>query len=177
MTYINDLFSLEDKVAVAIGAGGVLAGAMAEALSRAGAKLAIVDLNLKSAEKKANHIINTFHQDAFACLDVGIDSFDCLQFGFIGAFIGQAYDFGEVFNLGFWTSKAEDVFRLTGPQKLYDVFDVVSVFQHLLVQFGDFGLEQGESRHVALLGVLEIFHLFSCQRVSRCGYKKGSHDA
>ena len=29
MSYLNDLFSLEGKVVVAIGAGGVLAGAMA----------------------------------------------------------------------------------------------------------------------------------------------------
>ena len=45
MSYLNDLFSLQGKVAVAIGAGGVLAGAMAEALGAAGARVAVLDLN------------------------------------------------------------------------------------------------------------------------------------
>jgi len=64
MSYIEDLFSLEDKVAVVIGAGGVLAGAMSEALAKAGAKLAIVDLNLKSAQKKTEQIVANFNREA-----------------------------------------------------------------------------------------------------------------
>ena len=66
MSYIENLFSLENKVVVAIGAGGVLAGSMADSLARAGAKLAIVDLNLENAQKKAAQIVDGFNQDAFA---------------------------------------------------------------------------------------------------------------
>jgi NAD(P)-dependent dehydrogenase (short-subunit alcohol dehydrogenase family) len=43
MSYLNDLFSLEGNVAVAIGAGGVLAGAMADALGAAGARVAVLE--------------------------------------------------------------------------------------------------------------------------------------
>lgn len=53
MTYVNDLFSLDGKVAVAIGAGGVLAGAMAEALGAAGARVAVLDLNGEAADHRA----------------------------------------------------------------------------------------------------------------------------
>ncbi len=56
MSYLNDLFSLEGKVAVAIGAGGVLAGAMAEALGAAGARVAVLDLNSEAAEARAKTI-------------------------------------------------------------------------------------------------------------------------
>jgi NAD(P)-dependent dehydrogenase (short-subunit alcohol dehydrogenase family) len=56
MSYIENLFSLTDKVAVVIGGGGVLAGAMAEGLAKAGANLAILDLNLDNAKRKAEQI-------------------------------------------------------------------------------------------------------------------------
>ena len=52
----QDLFSLEGKVAVVVGAGGVLAGAMAEGLARAGADIAIVDLSREAAEARAKTI-------------------------------------------------------------------------------------------------------------------------
>jgi NAD(P)-dependent dehydrogenase (short-subunit alcohol dehydrogenase family) len=53
---INQLFSLEGKVAVVIGAGGVLAGEMAQALAGAGADIAVVDLNPQNAEARAEQI-------------------------------------------------------------------------------------------------------------------------
>jgi NAD(P)-dependent dehydrogenase (short-subunit alcohol dehydrogenase family) len=56
MSYLNDLFSLDGKVAVAIGAGGVLAGAMADALGGAGAKVAVLDLNGGAADARASAI-------------------------------------------------------------------------------------------------------------------------
>ncbi|MBN2355684.1 SDR family oxidoreductase [candidate division KSB1 bacterium] len=56
MSYVEELFSLQDKVAVVIGGGGVLAGAMAEGFARAGADIAILDLTLEKAQKKAEEI-------------------------------------------------------------------------------------------------------------------------
>ena len=53
MSYLDELFSLDGKVAVAIGAGGVLAGAMAEALGAAGARVAVLDLNGEAADERA----------------------------------------------------------------------------------------------------------------------------
>ncbi len=53
MSYVEDLFGLKGKNAVVIGGGGVLAGAMAEGLARAGANIAILDLNLENAMKQA----------------------------------------------------------------------------------------------------------------------------
>jgi NAD(P)-dependent dehydrogenase (short-subunit alcohol dehydrogenase family) len=49
----NGLFSLDGKVAVVVGGGGVLAGAMATGLARAGADIAIVDCNKDAAERRA----------------------------------------------------------------------------------------------------------------------------
>lgn len=50
------MFSLEDRVAVVVGAGGVLAGEMAHGLAAAGADLAVVDLNRDSAQARADSI-------------------------------------------------------------------------------------------------------------------------
>ena len=66
MSYVEELFNLNGKVAVAIGAGGVLAGAMARGLGKAGAKVAVLDLNLENAEKVAASIKNEFKVDAMA---------------------------------------------------------------------------------------------------------------
>jgi len=51
-----DLFSLKGEVAVAIGAGGVLAGAIAEGFALAGARVAVVDLRLEAAQACAQRI-------------------------------------------------------------------------------------------------------------------------
>jgi NAD(P)-dependent dehydrogenase (short-subunit alcohol dehydrogenase family) len=56
MSFVQELFSLEGKVAAAIGAGGVLAGEMARGLAKAGAKVAVIDLNLDNAEATAASI-------------------------------------------------------------------------------------------------------------------------
>ena len=56
MSYLEDLFGLKGQTAVVIGGGGVLAGAMAEGLARAGAEVAILDLNLENAQKRADEV-------------------------------------------------------------------------------------------------------------------------
>ncbi|UCE17212.1 MAG: SDR family oxidoreductase [Gemmatimonadota bacterium] len=58
MGYFESLFGLKKKVAIVIGGGGVLAGAMAGALAKAGARVAILDINKESAEKQMSHIKN-----------------------------------------------------------------------------------------------------------------------
>jgi NAD(P)-dependent dehydrogenase (short-subunit alcohol dehydrogenase family) len=64
MSFLDDLFSLTGRVAVAIGAGGVLGGAMAEALAKAGARVAILDLNGEAAQERALEIRNGNGNDA-----------------------------------------------------------------------------------------------------------------
>jgi len=49
----TDLFSLDGKTAVVVGGGGILAGEMAMGLARAGADVAILDLNEANAETRA----------------------------------------------------------------------------------------------------------------------------
>jgi NAD(P)-dependent dehydrogenase (short-subunit alcohol dehydrogenase family) len=51
-----NLFDLSNEVAVAIGAGGALAGAIAEGFADAGATVAVVDLRLEAAESCAQRI-------------------------------------------------------------------------------------------------------------------------
>src|ERR1043165_2856098 len=50
------LFSLDDEVAVVIGGGGVLAGAMADALAAAGPGVAILGRTQENADKRAQSI-------------------------------------------------------------------------------------------------------------------------
>ena len=54
--YLAQMFGLDGKRAAVIGGGGVLGGAMAAALARAGARVAILDLNLTAAEARAAEI-------------------------------------------------------------------------------------------------------------------------
>ena len=56
MSFVDKMFSLKGKVAAAIGAGGVLAGEISRGLAKAGAKVAVLDLNLENAEKVAASI-------------------------------------------------------------------------------------------------------------------------
>jgi NAD(P)-dependent dehydrogenase (short-subunit alcohol dehydrogenase family) len=56
MSYLQDVFSLVGKVAVTIGSGGVLGGAMAEALAKAGARVAVLDLDEDAAHQRAQEI-------------------------------------------------------------------------------------------------------------------------
>jgi len=53
----NGLFSLADDVAVVIGGGGVLAGAMADGLAQAGAKVVIAGRTQANADARAQEIV------------------------------------------------------------------------------------------------------------------------
>jgi NAD(P)-dependent dehydrogenase (short-subunit alcohol dehydrogenase family) len=53
---IESLFSLEGKVAVAIGAGGVLAGEMVRGLAGAGADVTVIDINSDNAQCRADEV-------------------------------------------------------------------------------------------------------------------------
>ena len=55
-SYVNELFSLDGKVAVIIGGGGHICSALAEGYAMAGASLSIVDLRLEKALKVAKNI-------------------------------------------------------------------------------------------------------------------------
>ena len=55
--YLEELFSLEDKVAVVTGGGGVLCGTMSRALGRVGVKVAVLDLFEEAAQKVADDIV------------------------------------------------------------------------------------------------------------------------
>ena len=55
--YLVELFGLEGKVAAVTGGGGVLCGSMSRALGRLGAKVAVLDLFPKAAQKVVDEII------------------------------------------------------------------------------------------------------------------------
>jgi NAD(P)-dependent dehydrogenase (short-subunit alcohol dehydrogenase family) len=53
---MNNLFCLKGEIAVVIGAGGVIAGAIAEGFAQAGATVAVVDVRPEAGEARAeNH--------------------------------------------------------------------------------------------------------------------------
>lgn len=49
----DGLFSLAGQTTIVVGGGGVLAGAMAMGLARAGSDIAILDVNLENAQARA----------------------------------------------------------------------------------------------------------------------------
>ena len=68
MTMCNNMFSLDGKVAVVTGAGGILCGEISMGLAKAGAKIALLDLRLDMAEKNAEAIRNQgYEAAAFEC--------------------------------------------------------------------------------------------------------------
>ena len=56
MSYIDSIFSLEEKTAVVIGGTGELCGTMAEGLSKAGAEVVIVGRNEEKAKSRISNI-------------------------------------------------------------------------------------------------------------------------
>jgi len=56
MSYLDQLFELEGKVAVITGGGGVLASEIGSGLSKAGVKIVFLDINLEAAQIAANKI-------------------------------------------------------------------------------------------------------------------------
>jgi len=56
MAKMKEMFDLAGKVAVITGAGGVICGTMAKALAKAGAKVAVLDLLERAAQKVADEI-------------------------------------------------------------------------------------------------------------------------
>jgi NAD(P)-dependent dehydrogenase (short-subunit alcohol dehydrogenase family) len=63
--YLDRFFSLDGKVAVVTGGGGILCSSMALALAQAGAKVAVLDLSLDSAQRVARNI-QEVHREAIA---------------------------------------------------------------------------------------------------------------
>lgn len=56
-TYVTTLFNVQDKVIAATGGGGVLVGAMARGLAKAGAKIAVLDISEDAAQRVADDIV------------------------------------------------------------------------------------------------------------------------
>ncbi|MFA6051845.1 MAG: SDR family oxidoreductase [Methylobacter sp.] len=81
-SYLNDLFNLEGKVAVVIGAGGHLCGEMARGFARAGCKVAILDLKLEKAKTVEDELKRAGFENVISiAIDVGKkqDHVDALQ--------------------------------------------------------------------------------------------------
>lgn len=69
--YLNNLFSLEGKVAVVIGGTGELCGAMAEGLAQAGAEVVLVGRSQEKAEKRMASIAEQGGKSRFMAAEVG----------------------------------------------------------------------------------------------------------
>jgi len=63
--YLSKLFQLQDKVAVVTGGGGVLCSTMSKALVRAGVKVVVLDILLKSAQNVVDELLS-LGSEAFA---------------------------------------------------------------------------------------------------------------
>jgi len=68
--YVNDLFSLDGQVAVVIGGGGVLGGAMCRGLGQAGAHVVVADLFEDSCQKRVEELQGLGVPSSYAVVDV-----------------------------------------------------------------------------------------------------------
>jgi NAD(P)-dependent dehydrogenase (short-subunit alcohol dehydrogenase family) len=67
---MKELFDVKDKVIVITGAGGVLCGAMAKALAKSGAKIAVLDIDEVAAAEVTDEIISSQGQAIAVKCDV-----------------------------------------------------------------------------------------------------------
>lgn len=68
MNYLENLFSIENKVAVLTGGGGILAGAMANGFLQAKAKVVLLDINSANLAIKVESLRNSGHDvSGFQC--------------------------------------------------------------------------------------------------------------
>src|SRR5262245_4207858 len=65
----NDLFDLTKEIAVVLGGTGTLGGAMAEALARAGARVAIVGRNEERGQERVRRIASAGGTATFQAAD------------------------------------------------------------------------------------------------------------
>ena len=70
--YVTELFNVQDKVVVATGGGGVLVGAIARGLAKAGAKIAVLDIN----ETAALHVADDIVQAGGEAIGIKMDVLD-----------------------------------------------------------------------------------------------------
>ena len=67
--YLDELFGLTDRVAVVVGATGVLGGAMAKGLARAGAKVVVAGRNQDRGEGRVEEIVSAGGAATFQPVD------------------------------------------------------------------------------------------------------------
>src|SRR5581483_10557265 len=75
MTLLHDLFGLEGQVAVVTGGTGVLGGAMARGLARAGAKVGV----LGRRREQAQHVVRAIEAEGGCALAIAADVLDRAQ--------------------------------------------------------------------------------------------------
>jgi len=139
---IEDLFSLQGKVAVVIGGGGVLAGTMAQGLAEAGCSVVIVDLNEENATRCAHNICAaqkraipiradvTRKPDLEAALRATLDNFGRVDILLNGAGINSATPFFEI---------GEEEWQRITDVDLKSVFLACQVFGKAMIEAGNGG--------------------------------------
>ena len=71
--YLGDFFSLENKVAVVIGAGGHLCSEMARGLARSGCRVALLDLRIQKIEKVKKELNNKGYKNII-CQKINVEN-------------------------------------------------------------------------------------------------------
>jgi NAD(P)-dependent dehydrogenase (short-subunit alcohol dehydrogenase family) len=139
---VQELFSLNGKVAVVVGAGGVLAGEMAQGLAGAGADIVVVDLNKENAEARAAKVREAGRKaavavgnaaskpDLEAALKTALDAFGRVDILLNAAGINSATPFFEI---------TEEEWQRIMDVDLKSVFLASQVFGKHMVEAGHGG--------------------------------------
>ena len=139
---IQELFSLEGKVAVVIGGGGVLAGEMAQGMASAGADIVIVGRDIVKAESRAEKIRAIGRRAVVALADAtnkshieGILSTTLESFGRVDILLNAA---GVNSGTPFFEITEEEWHRIINVD-LTSVFLTCQIFGKQMVQSGQGG--------------------------------------
>ena len=139
---IQELFSLEGKVAVVIGGGGVLAGEMAQGMASAGADIVIVGRDIVKAEARAEKIREIGRRAVVALADAtnkshieGILSTTLESFGRVDILLNAA---GVNSGTPFFEITEDEWHRIINVD-LTSVFLTCQIFGKQMVQSGQGG--------------------------------------
>ncbi|MDZ7373339.1 MAG: SDR family oxidoreductase [candidate division KSB1 bacterium] len=138
--YLYELFNLENKVAVVIGGGGVLAGAVAKAYARAGAKVAILDLKQEYAEQRAREI----HEEGGTAMAIAVDATSRRDLEEADRRIAETWGRVDILVNAPGINSATPFFEIT-EEEWHKILDVNLKSMFLACQiFGKRMIEQGE---------------------------------
>ncbi len=146
-SYLEQLFTVQDRVAIVTGGGGVLCGAMSQALASAGARVVVMDISLEAAQT----VVDSILAENGAAMALRVDVLDRVSLEEAAAKVLETYGRVDILINGAGGNKREATTRPDlplfdlSPEAVRWVFNLNFLGTLLPCQvFGEVMAQQGE---------------------------------